>query len=128
MVRPGHFLYYCSPHLGTLFSGQGWLFEDPKTSPNALSPGADNHGELFYFILFLDSLSKNNSDNLFAFSWGVYFPNNYSETGFGQLLRFARWVSFPISKKRKIEEVIDEKPDMLHHFVRFLMQKLTLRF
>ena len=50
----------------------------------------------FFIFFVVRVLYANNLKYLFAFSWGGFFSEHNSETGFEQLLEFPRDVFFPI--------------------------------
>ena len=77
------------PALRYTFLGVGGVVP-LKVPGNALFPGASGYGERFLFYFSDSPLFSNNTKFLLSFSWGVFFAEHNSETGFGQLSEFSR--------------------------------------
>ena len=103
------------------------MFRNPKVPENALFPGAVLYGNRILISSSDFSIFPKNPMFLFAFSQGLFFSENNSETGFGQVSKFPRGTFSPILVSDKIEEVIGDKLDFVGHFVRFFLRFSTVR-
>ena len=81
-------------HQGTLCRGWGGLLEKPFTSLKRPSPTAATYDFIFNFSNLIPPLVCQKPEIPLNFCWELWFPPNYSDYSYGQLLVFGGCV-FP---------------------------------